>query len=68
MPQSNLEQLRVKELRAYVLAHREDDEALRYYMDRLRDDPSATHYSGGSDELPQFERLIRERTRRGGTN
>lgn len=55
MPQTELQQLSLKELRAYVLANRSDDEALRYYVDRMRIDPSVTHYSGGPDELPQLD-------------
>ncbi len=62
MPQHHLEQLSLKELRAYVLAHRGDNEALRYYMDRLRDDPSVTHYSRDPDELIQLDQLIKKRS------
>lgn len=67
MPQAKLQQLSLKELRAYVLANRSDDEALRYYVDRMRDDPNVFHYSGGPDQLPQLEQLIRERAGGGST-
>jgi len=60
MSQPNLEHLSLKELRAYVFAHRGDNEALRYYMDRLRDDPNVTHHSGGPDELINLEQLFQE--------
>lgn len=63
MPQNDLEQMSLKELRSYVLSHRDDGEALRYYMDRLRADPNVFHYSGGPGELPKLEQLIRERSR-----
>lgn len=60
----NLKELRV---RAYVLANRSDDDALRYYVDRLHDDPNVFHYSGGPEQLPQLEQLIRECTGGGST-
>lgn len=53
-----------KDLRAYVLSHRYDEEALRVYMDRLHNDPDVVRYTGTCDEegLASLEQLIKERT------
>lgn len=62
MPQThNFDQMNLKELRAYVLSHRQDTEALKTYMDRLAHDPNVTHYSGSAAELGHLEKLIQER-------
>ena len=52
-----------KELRTYVLAHREDDEALRIYMERLHNEPGVIRQTGGLNEedLNQLEQLIKKR-------
>ncbi len=52
-----------KELRNYVLAHREDDEALRIYMERLHNEPGVIRQTGGLNEedLNQLEQLIKKR-------
>ncbi|MEH2248234.1 DUF6887 family protein [Nostoc sp.] len=49
-----------KQLRAYVLAHRADDEALRIYMERLRNEPGIIRQTGGlnEDDLNQLAQLI----------
>jgi hypothetical protein len=39
-----------QELRQYVLSHREDDEALRTYMDRMRTEPGVTRIRGTTSE------------------
>ncbi|HAZ44395.1 MAG TPA: hypothetical protein DDW76_06200 [Cyanobacteria bacterium UBA11369] len=39
-----------KELRKYVLTHREDDEALRIYMDRLHNESGVFRQTGGLNE------------------
>ncbi|KOR37932.1 hypothetical protein AM228_03825 [Planktothricoides sp. SR001] len=39
-----------KELRTYVLNHREDEEALRIYMDRMHNDPGVIRQIGGLNE------------------
>jgi len=48
-------------LRTYVLAHREDDEALRIYIDRMRTEPGITRFYGTNSEedLKKLEELIR---------
>ena len=56
----DLKQLNRKELRAYVLSHREDKEALRLYMDRLHNDPDVARHRGGSDQEGNLEALIRQ--------
>ena len=39
-----------KELRTYVLNHRDDEEALRIYMDRMHNDPGVIRQIGGLNE------------------
>ena len=41
-------------------SHREDEEALRLYMDRLHNDPDVARHSGGSDQEGNLEALIRQ--------
>lgn len=43
--QPNFYQMSRPELRKYVLSHREDDEALRIYMDRMRTEPGVTRFT-----------------------
>jgi hypothetical protein len=52
-----------KELRTYVLAHREDHEALRIYMERLHNEPGVIRQTGNLNEedLNQLEQLIKRR-------
>lgn len=45
-----------KDLRNYVLAHREDDEALRIYIDRMRTEPGITRFNGTTSE-EDFKKL-----------
>jgi hypothetical protein len=49
-----------KELRTYVLTHRENEEALRIYMDRMHNDPGVIRQTGGLNEadLKQLEQAI----------
>lgn len=49
-------------LRAYVLSHRDDDEALRIYMDRLKTEPGVVRYQGQvtPGDLAQLERLLQQ--------
>jgi hypothetical protein len=37
-------------LRAYVLSHRDDEEALHLYMDRLHTDPDVDRQTGTFDQ------------------
>jgi hypothetical protein len=62
--ESNLKQMSKADLRAYVLQHREDDEALRALMDRR--DPNAIRYNFPSTEegLRQTEEVIRRKIER----
>jgi hypothetical protein len=56
----DLKHLSRKALRAYVLSHREDEEALRLYMDRLHSDPDVIRHTGGFDQEGYLEELIRQ--------
>jgi hypothetical protein len=49
-------------LRAYVLAHRDDEEALHLYMDRLRTDPDVDRQTGAFDQegAAHLKRLIEQ--------
>jgi len=49
-----------RELRAYVLSHRDDEDALRIYMDRLRNESGIIRHKGGvtTDDLAQLEQLL----------
>jgi hypothetical protein len=49
-----------QQLRAYVLAHRHDEQALRIYMDRLKTEPGIIRHQGGVtvDELAQLDQLL----------
>jgi hypothetical protein len=46
----DLRQMSRKELRTYVLTHREDDEALRIYMERLHNESGVIRHTGGMNE------------------
>ncbi|MFM6057213.1 MAG: DUF6887 family protein, partial [Microcystis aeruginosa] len=43
--QPDFYQMSRPELRKYVLSHREDDEALRIYMDRMRTESGVTRFT-----------------------
>jgi enolase len=57
----DFQQMSRKELRTYVLTHREDEEALRIYMARLHNETGVIRQTGGIDEedFNQLEQLIR---------
>ncbi len=59
---TDFSQMDRKKLRTYVLSHREDEEALRVYMERLHNDPDVSRYTGAYDEegLARLEQLIKE--------
>lgn len=57
-----VQQLSLKELRAHVLADWSDNQALRYYVDRMRNDPEVLEllvesYEVDGDPLPQPQTL-----------
>jgi len=60
----NFKQMSRKELRIYVLTHREDEEALRIYMQRLQNESGIIRQTGGLNEkdIDQLEQLIKRRT------
>jgi hypothetical protein len=51
-----------KDLRAYVLSHRDNEEALHLYMDRMKTDPDVVRHTGGFDQegSAHLERLIQQ--------
>ncbi|NKB18343.1 MAG: hypothetical protein HC770_10315 [Pseudanabaena sp. CRU_2_10] len=59
----DFQQMSRKELRTYVLAHREDEEALRVYMERLHNEPGVIRQIGGLNEedLNRLEQFIARR-------
>jgi hypothetical protein len=59
----DFQQMSRKELRAYVLAHRSDSEALRIYMKRLQSESGVIRQTGGLNEadLNQLEKLLEKR-------
>jgi hypothetical protein len=59
----DFQQMSRKELRTYVLAHREDNEALRIYMKRLQNESGIIRQTGGLNEedFNQLENLLKKR-------
>lgn len=59
---TDFSQMSRRELRAYVLSHRDDEEALHTYMDRLHNDQDVVRHMGTCDEegLAKLEQLIEE--------
>ena len=59
----DFQQMSRKQLRTYVLAHREDNEALRIYMQRLRNESGVIRQTGGLNEedLNQLAQLLKKR-------
>jgi hypothetical protein len=51
-----------KELRSYVLSHRDNEDALRIYMDRLKNEPGIDRHQGGitADDLARLDRLLQQ--------
>ena len=60
--QPNFQSMPRQELRAYVLSHRDDENALRIYMNRLKNEPGIDRYQGGvsADDLAQLDRLLQK--------
>ena len=56
---ANFEDMTRKELKAYVLAHRDDVEALRSLFSRRSPDETATWYS--SDSLDEIEGILKQK-------
>lgn len=54
-----------KELRNYVLTHREEEEALRIYMERLHNEPNIIRKIGGLNEedLHELEQILQRRVK-----
>lgn len=50
-----------QDLRKYVLSHREDDEALRIYMDRMRTEPGVTRFTltPSEEDMKKLEEFLK---------
>ncbi|MFM2380705.1 MAG: hypothetical protein RLZZ143_3288 [Cyanobacteriota bacterium] len=61
--QPDFYQMSRPELRKYVLSHREDDEALRIYMDRMRTEPGVTRFTltPSQEDMKKLEEFLREK-------
>lgn len=61
---NKFDQMSNTELRAYVLSHREDEQAWDIYVERLKDDPTVIRIPPSLDEAgwTKVEQLIKERT------
>jgi hypothetical protein len=61
---NNFNQMSNTELRAYVLSHREDEEAWEIFTKRLEDDPTVIRVPPSLDEAgwQKVEQLIKERS------
>ena len=59
--QPDFYQMSRPELRKYVLSHREDDEALRIYMDRMRTEPGVTRFTltPSQEDMKKLEEFLR---------
>ncbi len=51
-----------QELRSYVLSHRDDENALRIYMDRLKNEPGIDRHQGNltADDLARLDRVLQK--------
>lgn len=60
-PKHDIHSMDLRSLRSYVLANRQDVEALRFYMERLRTEPQVRRLRGtsGEHELKRLEDSIR---------
>ena len=56
----DFQQMNRQELRNYVLTHRQDEEALRIYMERLHNESGVKRYNGGlkKEDFNQLEQLL----------
>jgi hypothetical protein len=60
--QPDFQKMPRQELRAYVLSHRDDEDALRIYMDRLKTEPRIDRHQGGvtADDLARLDRIVQQ--------
>lgn len=63
MMKPNFQAMTQKELIAYILEHRDEDEAFRVLMDRAHADPDAEFYPAPKsiDDLKHFPELLEKR-------
>ncbi|MDB9414577.1 DUF6887 family protein [Microcystis aeruginosa] len=59
--QPDFYQMSRPELRKYVLSHREDDEVLRIYMNRMRTEPGVTRFTltPSQEDMKKLEEFLR---------
>ncbi|MCA2813429.1 MAG: hypothetical protein IM477_13120 [Microcystis sp. M090S1] len=59
--QPDFYQMSRPELRKYVLSHREDDEALRIYMDRMRTESGVTRFTltPSQEDMNKLEEFLK---------
>ena len=64
MTKLNFESMDRAELKTYMMTHREDDEAFRAYVHRLRTDSDVKIISGSCDDegIRKLEGLIKQKT------
>lgn len=60
--QPNFQSMPRQELRAYVLSHRDDENALRIYMNRLKNESGIDRYQGSvsAEDLAQLDQLLQK--------
>ncbi|MGB3203921.1 MAG: hypothetical protein WBB28_02900 [Crinalium sp.] len=61
----NFKEMSRKELKDYILKHRDDDEAFSVYMDKLNAEPNKTWFPAPKsiEDLAHFPKLLEERLR-----
>jgi hypothetical protein len=59
----NFQQMNRKQLRNYVLTHRQDEEALLIYMERLHTESGVIRHRGGLkvEDFHQLEQLLEKK-------
>jgi hypothetical protein len=59
--QPDFYQISRQDLRKYVLSHREDDEALRVYMDRMQTEAGVTRFTitSSEEDMKKLEEYLR---------
>lgn len=64
MTKLNFERMNRAELKTYMMTHRDDDEAFRAYIHRLRTDSDVKIISGNCDNegMKELENLIKQKT------
>jgi hypothetical protein len=50
----------IKQLRKYILEHREDQEAFKIFMDRIDSKPSDQIYDATDTDMERFSEILKE--------